>query len=98
MDGEYEHIYRLPVTETVELTDIVADAAAEHDWVPTLRGVEEQRDGRGGQVVLPDVDVDQIWLAAATATAAVETVLDAVVMEFLEHPYRLIAIQGVVAV
>ena len=88
-DGEYEHVYRLPITEDVELADIaeLADAAAVHDWVPTLNGLEEKKDGQGGQPVLPlvDVDVDQEWLAAATA--AVEIVLDDVVIEFLEHPY-----------
>ncbi len=87
--GEYEHVYRLPIGEDVEPVDLaeLADAAALHDWVASHRGVEEQRDGRGGRPVLPlvEVEADADWLTAATT--AVETVLDEVVTVFLTRPY-----------
>ena len=92
--GTYEEIHRLPIGVPVTLTEIaeMADLEALRTWLASRNADIEHRgapSGRSRGARLPRrVDVSAAgadWLPGAVT--AVERALDALVLEFVEHPY-----------
>lgn len=86
--GEYERVYRLPIGEVITLAELAEQAspATLHEAMASRNGVQVDADGRARAVLsLVEVEPDPAWLA--TATAAVDAVLDEAVTAFLHGPY-----------